>query len=359
MDAKKTLSAIFLLVIGTSALSMELIQGYGRSEIPKNIKKQMWNSEGGPFIADGLVESSKDGQYYWLFRSLSISLFDTATSKNLSAWPLTPWENQAVLAGESAAAADVLNGEGVYEESYGNTYWKVTDPAELKTGSNVVWENRYVYLDSKKHYGCLANTPLRHGDIDGGTPELVLFIEKNIHIFSPSSGKTVFEFNWFNSDEISEEGLANLKDPAQQDHLYKPYQTLGADAPQYPAASGRDKYVNAIYKGWRSFAKVFISDFDKNGQPDIVMWRKLYSSRLVGDAMRGFQLNAQNWIHYQLVDGAYIPQDTTPETIQNWLASANLTWSKGFPSVSECPGEEGKLIPEMHDPLLNDPDVLK
>ena len=63
--------------------------------------------------------------------------------------------------------------------------------------------------------------------------------------------------------------------------------------------------------------------------------------------------------HYSLIDSEYKLQDTSAETVQNWLSTKNLTWQKGFPSLSECEGEEGQLIPEMHDPLLNDPDVLK
>ena len=45
--------------------------------------------------------------------------------------------------------------------------------------------------------------------------------------------------------------------------------------------------------------------------------------------------------------------------IQSWLLAKNLTWQKGFLSKSECAGQEGQLIPEIHDPLLNDPDVLR
>lgn len=64
-------------------------------------------------------------------------------------------------------------------------------------------------------------------------------------------------------------------------------------------------------------------------------------------------------LHYAMVDGEY-QQTATPESeVKDWLEENNLTWQKGFPSHSECPGEEGELIPEMHDPLLNDADVLQ
>jgi hypothetical protein len=44
--------------------------------------------------------------------------------------------------------------------------------------------------------------------------------------------------------------------------------------------------------------------------------------------------------------------------VKGWLTAKQLTWKKGYPSKSECAGQEGQFIPEMHDVLLNDPDVL-
>ncbi|TCS40645.1 hypothetical protein [Reinekea marinisedimentorum] len=88
----------------------------------------------------------------------------------------------------------------------------------------------------------------------------------------------------------------------------------------------------------------------------------------IGDA-EGFSLIGQSFVHYErdleaqwtstVVTGQYLPQETDEATIQSWLSDKALTWSKSYPSVSECEGEEGELIPEMHDPLLNDPDVLQ
>ena len=73
-----------------------------------------------------------------------------------------------------------------------------------------------------------------------------------------------------------------------------------------------------------------------------------------------FEKLSDSHLHYKKVNNEYqLQTDTAPETIQGWLTDKNLTWQKGFPSKSECAGQEGQLIPEMHDPLLNDPDVLK
>ncbi|AJQ92856.1 hypothetical protein [Gynuella sunshinyii] len=112
-------------------------------------------------------------------------------------------------------------------------------------------------------------------------------------------------------------------------------------------------------QGYRSIAKLYVNDFDKDGHSDILVWRKMYESRLVGELLSGFKLNSQLYGHYALIDGEYHLQQTDEATIQGWLSANELTWQKGYPSSSECQGHEGELIPEMHDPLLNDPDVLK
>ena len=79
---------------------------------------------------------------------------------------------------------------------------------------------------------------------------------------------------------------------------------------------------------------------------------------MIRETKKGFAKKDELLVHYALVDGEYKKQSTSANTIKGWLATRQLTWQKGFPSQSECPGAEGKLIPELHDPLLNDPDVL-
>ena len=115
-----------------------------------------------------------------------------------------------------------------------------------------------------------------------------------------------------------------------------------------------------LYPAQRAYGKIYIDDFDGDNSNDIIMWRKLYFSKLKSDPVKGYELDAEMFAHYKIVDGDYqLQTDTTPATVQGWLSANNLTWQKGFPSKSECDGQEGQLIPEMHDPLLNDPDVLK
>lgn len=85
----------------------------------------------------------------------------------------------------------------------------------------------------------------------------------------------------------------------------------------------------------------------------------MYRSNLIKEPVAGFTKLSDVYVHYKLTDGEYKKQTTEQRVIKGWLDAKNLTWQKGYPSKSECPGKEGQLIPEMHDPLLNDPDVLK
>jgi hypothetical protein len=199
--------------------------------------------------------------------------------------------------------------------------------------------------------GCLEHTPLRYGDIDSdNNSELVVFLKNSFVIFSPKEEKVIFSslFNYL--DFVTWQTLIDAE-------MYLDAPTNST--PQYASLLEFKKDRNAII-GYRGYSKLFIQDFDNNQNADLVVWRKLYQSRLQGDNIKGFEKLSDSYLHYKKVNGEYqLQTDTAPETIQGWLTAKNLTWQKGFPSKSECAGQEGQLIPEMHDPLLNDPDVLK
>jgi hypothetical protein len=321
MRFNQILYSFCLVVLGANSLSVELIKGYERSEIPRTIKKQMWNSDGGPFVADGLVQSNTENQYYWLFRSSSVSIYDTSSSRNLSAWPLTRWPYEPI---ESA----VLERYEQVRRDFSTLHPSPTHPL-----------------------GCLNSTPLRYGDIDeDGVNELVVFIGNQLLVFSPSAQKTVFGMNMRVDDWMTEE-------ETQSHFEYYPPAGIDEITPYYQSAANMD-YASEL-PGYRGYGKLYSSDFDKNGSPDILVWRKLYLSRML-NADKGFDKISDTFYHYETsATGEYVLKDTAPEAIQNWLDESNLTWQSGYPSNSECAGEEGQLIPEMHDPLLNDPDVLK
>ncbi|WP_229815830.1 hypothetical protein, partial [Bacterioplanes sanyensis] len=108
---------------------------------------------------------------------------------------------------------------------------------------------------------------------------------------------------------------------------------------------------------------------DKDGNPDLVKWQKAFVSNNKTESIAWNKVR-NSLTHYERdlttqkrlengMTGEYLPQITLDVVIEGWLRENELIWQQGFPSFSECPGEEGKLIPEMHDPLLNDPDVLQ
>jgi hypothetical protein len=200
---------------------------------------------------------------------------------------------------------------------------------------------------------CLQNHPLRYGDFNGdGSNEVVLFLGNDLVIFSPEYAKTIF------SEKLSINDWLSLEDTAKEPE-YK--QIQGPSPYQYLSSVLSDDPI--FEPGYRGYSKLFFGDFNSDGHSEILVWRKFYESHEVG-AVSGFKKLHDNFAQYELSTvgdnlGEFLIQDTPEEQIKDWLATSELTWSKGYPSKSECTGEEGQLIPEMHDPLLNDPDVLK
>ncbi len=203
---------------------------------------------------------------------------------------------------------------------------------------------------------CMRKTPLRYGDVEAdGEPELYLSLISEHIILSPKYGGIIFAFMPFADDwvnySLDEEYISEL------------------GGSEYQFISSVAMSNGSVLKAYRSYTKLYQGDFDEDGNSDLITWQKIFESNKVGD-QDGFSFIRQSFIHYERdleaqensesgTTGEYLPQDTDEATIQSWLSDNELTWSKGYPSVSECEGEEGELIPEMHDPLLNDPDVLQ
>ena len=218
-----------------------------------------------------------------------------------------------------------------------------------KKGVSLVYE----YTDIPGS-GCLLKYPLRYADIDGdGKIELVILFsgntpnQENVVIFSPEKGRVVFA-------SVLMVDRAMDSSPEVLEQLYPDWN--GSSEYQYSYDEGRSP--PSLSMGYRSFGKHFFGDINADGKQDIILWRKYFESLLNGDAKKGFAKKDELFVHYSLVDGEYKKQSTAADTIKGWLAAKQLSWQQGFPSRSECPGQEGQLIPELHDPLLNDPDVL-
>jgi hypothetical protein len=218
--------------------------------------------------------------------------------------------------------------------------YSITLPYELSYGDEV-----------PNAIGCLEHNPLRYGDFDDDSlSDLVIFLKNTLIVFSPQTGKVVFSSLFNYPDFVTWQTLVDAE-------MY--LDAANSNTPQYASLYEFKKDRNAIV-GYRAHAKLYLQDFNDNKSSDLVVWRKFYQSRLQGDNVKGFEKISDTYLHYSKINDEYqLQTDTAPETIQGWLTSKNLTWQSGFPSKSECAGQEGQLIPEMHDPLLNDPDVLK
>jgi len=274
---------------------------------------------------------------------------DVAKDEVLGRWPLTSgiWgiSNKACPAG---CETKLFEGRWSKDELF--------EPEVIERFNNYDVSMRPVYNPNVKTLGCLGDVPLKYGDVEGdGKNELVIFIEDSLIIFSPQHNKTIFMSmidvkDWYDHQQTIEHfsffrkvgAPLEPKDPQFQSRLAT--FVRGGDRSNKP--------------GYRGYAKLFFGDFDGDEKADIIVWRKLYESRLVGDPISGFRKLSDTFAHYTLIGGEYALQKTESSLLREWLTDSQLRWSDGFPSKSECESNKGQLIPEMHDRLLNDPDVL-
>lgn len=234
---------------------------------------------------------------------------------------------------------------------------------ERKFKSDVVGRKRYFTKDwllivNPNAIGCLSAAPLRYGSIDAtGEDYLVLHLSNDFLLFSPDVGKVVFGANIRLADWMTRSGTITFYE--DEEGVLQESEGDPQYASNIAAVSVRGGALPPRERGYRGYGKLYFGDFNNDENADILLWRKLYISRLVGDETEGFEHLGDTLIHYQLIDGEYQPQETDEATIKGWLTENELTWQKGYPKKSECEGEGGELIPEMHDPLQNDPDVLQ
>ncbi len=274
--------------------------------------------------------------WYELENDLKIYGVNASNSQFVGGWPVTDYSEQVQMKGEEKTYR-VRRTDIGYEE--------IPDPTAQMINAT---PNYFLSPMFAQSLGCYNQSPLRYSDVNGDNQsELLVFLNNDIVVFSPQLQKTIYSFNLNNKDELTEEQV-ELEFPSPHE-----------DIPQFVSQHGLSGKFRQAVPAIRAFAKVFFDDVNQDNAPDVIVWRKLYESNLKTNPTLGFSKLGDLFVHYQLVNGEYKLQSSEQADIQGWLTSKNLTWQKGFPSTSECAGQEGQLIPEMHDPLLNDPDVLQ
>lgn len=329
------LSVVLFISMSVSSQELPLNQGVGvtvenlaalaQTSLPLSVARSGQRTVGDPVVRAFYYSEDSDIVY-----SLSegTKLYATRHSNRdlIGSWKLDRWPDQHIVP--------------EIKKRHEENYW--TYPQEkYSTGHTVA-------------LGCYQNNPLRYGDLSGDQQnELVLFLGSDFVVFSPQLKKIIFGETLRVSDWLTvEQTVDDIKE--KQTNKPLPFQYL----------SGILSDTTKIEAGYRGYSKLYFGDFDENGEADILVWRKLYESRTADDDVLGFIKIRDEWQHFSKkagseFSGEYIPQATAAEQIKTWLAAKQLTWSKGYPSKSECPGQTDQLIPEMHDPLLNDPEVLQ
>jgi len=264
-----------------------------------------------------------------------------------------------------------------YESHWALTRWGeelTVEYEDIYALAGQKWSSHKVYHQYRHHlgprgeweprFGCFYKDPLRYGDFDdNGEKELVLFLgygrqeflmgSLDFVVFSPEREEIIFSARLAMAD-VGDEITADTHPDEVGD----------------PNNSQFMSFINANggpeTRAMQAYAKLYIledlgrseSD-DADRTHDILVWRKRFETLTQSDVGHGFSLEREVLDHYRLINGEYQRQNTDREQIQEWLVERNLTWAEGYPNYSECEGKEKQLIPEMHDPLLNDPEVLK
>jgi hypothetical protein len=333
MKIKKLMATIIFLAASplahTSFEESKTITRQADAELFKRIYKTFGES------ASQLVSTEKPDFYYSLSSNNEVIGFYNFSNKTVGGWKLVPFSDLD-LEPEIKAVYDLHNVKPV-----------------TRTADNL-----------SPILGCLAQNSLRYGDFTGDTkPELVVFDQDafgalNTSVFSPELKKSIFSVRIATYDTSKNERLT--LPPGTEASASDPLANAPTDG-QYLSiiAEEHTRMIRGIRKAVINFSKIYLLDADGDAKQDLIVWRKLYQSRENKDPVKGYTLLRDQAIFYKLDGGEYKKQPADSATVKGWLTAKQLTWQKGYPSKSECKGQEGQLIPEMHDPLLNDPDVLK
>jgi hypothetical protein len=324
MSISKIILIAFLFCLIGSSFAIQLHSGTTQTndlvftdellEVLPKISKQVNKVKTGDQIMYSIAFTrlGETSMWYRLYDTLELFGVDVSSELLVGQWPLTRWKYQPI--------------------------------SELMRQQYLNIDLRDYPLPVAQEYvasgaGCLGDSPLNYGDIENdGVNELVIYLNGYMTIFSPSYGRTVFSVNIKEIDQVTSEQRVAYEGAVI--HPEAQYLSTLAYDNGYP-----------ITPSVLVYAKIFEGDFDKDGNPDILVWEKGYRSNRGDDPQIGFKLEETEKFHFERdlsaqaaspagITGEYLPQDTPEADIQKWLVDSNLPWSKGYPSKSECPGEE-------------------
>lgn len=267
----------------------------------------------------------------------------------------------------------VLGGFGSLEDKYTNcNYLTLSKPYEncgidflifvdLKSGAVFRADNRGMAeigenglmetggLQGYDTYGCLTNFALQSSDLNlDGKSEVFFFggsgefehrgegrnLQTILKIYSGTTYQGVF------SEELSYENFVGQRTYG----VYVANQSVINY--QYISNSRLDKnglpVSSTLEPAIRRYAKLYFLDVDENGLLDILIWRKILSSRKLTDRVRGYELLKYEYVRYEESSAGFRKKPMDQGAIKNLIDSFSLSWEDGFPTESYCEGA-GKI----------------
>ena len=219
---------VILLLVGLHSGYLyafeNLTKGLDRKSIPSSIKKTMWNSGGGPYVADGIVETDTSNVFFWISGVQSLAMFNQNTGEVSGGWPLIRWPH--------------LHIPPEYFQNYKNILPddRIGEPA---------------LVANKESVGCLRNSPLRYGSLlsNSSDPVLALTLNYQLLVFSSEYQRIIFAEYYDHSDWLQVEDAAAYRQEIFRD--------------------SNDQFISALIAGMghaepaiRGYSKMFTGNFD-------------------------------------------------------------------------------------------------
>lgn len=340
-------AAIPDLQIGASVNSSTLYEIAGGSA-PYATARSGQRQYGEDTVVSAFLVPSNGGVVYSLSDEANLYATPYPSGGTSKRWPLSWWEDAYIE--PPLSQAEYPEDFDLYQESLYLKYPGFVNSPECPG----LGESRHLF-------------PLRYGALVPEAESMLIAIPvSSFFVVAPSTGKVVFSVRLASDGWLTRESTKEYFsiDCTTSDGQRVDETCLSSRlkrAPQFQSSAAEEITNGPLIPapGLREYAKLYVGDFDGNGRTDLIVWGKSYKSRMGSDPIVGFVKLRDTVVHYEYISPEFKRRTTKPETIRGWLTARQLTWSKGWPNKSECPGQTNQLIPEMHDPLLNDPEVLQ
>ncbi len=221
------------------------------------------------------------------------------------------------------------------------------------------------------YYGCLENRPLfKHNIMGSSSPEFFTITGGGDRTSNMKGGGTYDYLTLSAYAELNETKLfdvqlmaVNYKGVEASDSIKGVY-----DSKFWVAASNYDRLAkidSVAGEGRKTFSKLYVFDFNKNGFLDILIWTREYASAIRKDTPSKpdnshlFYLDKNQfvWLEENTDQTGFVERTIGTQVAEKWLSDNDYTWTTGWPSEKNgnvCDGKASEFpMNWIGDPVLH------